>query len=78
MLFIPILLGVISLALFILNSQMGLLLAEAINFGTTEQIYVFGGIWLGLLGISIILAVASIKEFIEYNENRPRKPLRNR
>ena len=76
--FIPILLGVVSLALFILNSQMGSLLAKSINYGDSQEIYLFGSIWLGLLGISIILAVASIKEFIEYNEHRPRKPLRNK
>jgi len=78
MLFIPILLSVVTLALFISNSLIGSLLAEAINFGTPEQIWWLGFVWLGLLGTSITFGYAAVKEFIYYNDNRPRQPLRNR
>ena len=74
----PILLSVVSLTTFYFTSQIGALLATAINYGYTEEIYLFGSIWLGLLSISIILGTMAVREFVEYNEHRPRKPLRNK
>ena len=76
--FIPILLVAATLATFVSTSVMSTPLAEAINFGTPEQILWLGIIWLGLLGISITLGIAAVKEIIYYNEYRPRKPLRNK
>lgn len=73
-----IVLSVLSLATFFFTSQIGMLLAEAINFGTSTQVWVFGFIWLGLLGLSITFGIAAVKEIIYYNDHRPRKPLRNR
>lgn len=77
MLFYVILLGTLSLATFFFTSQISTLLADAINFGTPTEIYWFGGVWLGLLGISITLAIAAIREAIHYNNYRPRKPRRD-
>ena len=73
-----IVLSVLSLATFFFTSQIGMLLAEAINYGTSAEVWMFGGIWLGLLGISITLGIAAVREVIYYNDHRPRKPLRNK
>ncbi len=78
MLFTAIMLCALTLATFVSTSAISTLFAEAIHLGSAEEIWLFGSIWFVLLINSLVLAGVAIKEIMDYNDNRPRYPLRNR
>ena len=75
---IIILLVVMFVATFFATSQISLMLADVINFGTPAEIWFFGAVWLCLLFVGLGLAYLAVISIFDYNDNRPRKPLRNR
>jgi hypothetical protein len=62
----------------VITTKMTDLLADSIYYAATDEIYLFGSMWLGLLFITASVIYLGIVEVLDFIDNRPRRPLRNR